>query len=31
MGVDVVTRIEIARPRAEVAGFAADPSNATTW
>jgi hypothetical protein len=31
MGVDVLTRIDIARPRAEVATFAADPSNATTW
>jgi len=29
--VDVVTRIEIARPRADVAAFAADPTNATTW
>jgi hypothetical protein len=31
MGVDVVTEIEIARPRAEVAAFAADPGNATRW
>ena len=31
MGVDVVTAIEIARPRAEVAAFAADPGNATRW
>jgi len=31
MAVDVVTEVEIARPRAEVAGFAADPSNATAW
>ena len=31
MAVDVVTSIEIDRPRAEVAGFAADPDNATTW
>jgi hypothetical protein len=31
MGVDVLTQVEIARPRAEVAAFAADPSNATTW
>ena len=31
MGVDVVTEIEIAKPRAEVAAFAADPGNATRW
>ena len=31
MAVDVVTEIDIARPRAEVAGFAADPGNATAW
>jgi uncharacterized protein YndB with AHSA1/START domain len=31
MSVDVVTEIEIARPREEVASFAADPTNATTW
>jgi hypothetical protein len=31
MGVDVVTRIEIARPREEVASFAADVGNATAW
>jgi ligand-binding SRPBCC domain-containing protein len=31
MAVDVVTAIEIARPREEVAAFAADPSNATAW
>jgi uncharacterized membrane protein len=29
--VDVETAIEIARPRAEVAAFASDPDNATTW
>src|SRR5262244_2049498 len=29
--VDVLTEIDIARPRAEVAAFAADPDNATTW
>ena len=29
--VDVVTDIEIARPRAEVAGYAADPDKATSW
>ena len=29
--VDVVTEIDIARPRTEVAGFAADPDNATRW
>jgi hypothetical protein len=29
--VDVVTETEIARPRAEVAAFAADPDNATRW
>jgi uncharacterized membrane protein len=29
--VDVVTDIEIARPRAEVAAFTADPGNATAW
>jgi uncharacterized membrane protein len=31
MSVDVVTRVEIGRPRAEVAEFAADPDNATAW
>ena len=29
--VDVETEIVIERPRAEVAAFAADPDNATTW
>jgi uncharacterized protein YndB with AHSA1/START domain len=31
MAVDVLTEIEIRRPRAEVAEYAADPSNATAW
>lgn len=31
MGVSVVTSIEIHRPRHEVAAFAADPDNATSW
>jgi hypothetical protein len=31
VSVDVVTEIEIARPRDEVASFASDPTNATRW
>jgi len=31
MKVDVTTEIDIGRPRDEVAAFAADPDNATTW
>ena len=31
MAVDVVTEIEIARPRGEVFEFASDPDNATAW
>jgi hypothetical protein len=31
MSIDVTTEIDISCPRAEVAAFAADPDNATTW
>ncbi len=31
MPVDVLTETEIARPRAEVAAYAAEPANATAW
>jgi uncharacterized membrane protein len=31
LAVDVLTEIEIARPREEVAEFAANPDNATAW
>jgi uncharacterized membrane protein len=31
VAVDVLTEIEIKRPRDEVSGFAADPTNATAW
>jgi uncharacterized protein YndB with AHSA1/START domain len=29
--VDVLTEIDVERPRAEVAAYAADPDNATSW
>ena len=29
--MDVVTAVEIARPREEVAAYVSDPTNATTW
>jgi uncharacterized membrane protein len=29
--VDVVTEVEIGRPRHQVAGYVADPANATSW
>jgi len=29
--VDVLTEIVVARPREQVAAFAADPDNATAW
>jgi uncharacterized protein YndB with AHSA1/START domain len=29
--VDVVTEVEIGRPRPQVAGYAADPANTTSW
>jgi uncharacterized protein YndB with AHSA1/START domain len=29
--VDVVTSVEVDRPRAEVAAYASDPDNATSW
>jgi hypothetical protein len=29
--VDVLTEVDIARPRAEVSAYAANPDNATTW
>ena len=31
MNIDVTTEIDINRPRAEVAAFAADPDNTTAW
>ena len=31
MPIDVVTKVEIARPRGEVAAYASDPDNATEW
>jgi uncharacterized membrane protein len=31
MDVDVVTEVEIDRPRAEVAAYSSDPDNATDW
>jgi uncharacterized membrane protein len=31
VAVDVLTEIEIKRPREEVSAFAADPTNATAW
>lgn len=31
MPVDVLTEIEINRPRGQVASYAADPENATHW